>query len=40
METIKTTQHTLNELFYFITDRYPGLFALLITLAIFIGLLR
>lgn len=35
METIKRAQHGLYEVLYFITDRFPGLFALLITLAIF-----
>jgi hypothetical protein len=38
MEAIKRTQHNIYEVFYFITDRFPGLFALLITLAIIVGL--
>ncbi len=40
MEAIKRTQHNLYELFYFLTDRFPGLFALLITLVIIAGLIR
>lgn len=40
MEAIKRVQHNVNEVFYFVTDRFPGLFALLITLVIIAGLLR
>jgi len=40
MEAIKRTQHNINEAFYFLTDRYPGLFALLVTMGIIAGLIR
>ena len=40
MEAIKRYQHNLFEVLYFLTDRFPGLFALLFTLVIIAGLIR
>ena len=40
MEAIKRTQHNIYEVFYFLTDRFPGLFALLITLVIVAWIIR
>lgn len=40
MEAIKRTRHNLYEVFYFLTDRFPGLSALLITLAIIAGFVK
>ena len=40
METIKRTQYNIYGALYFLTDRFPGLFALLVTLSIITGLIR
>ncbi len=39
METIKRFQHNINDKFFIITDRFPGLLALIVALVIFAGLI-
>ena len=40
METIKIDQYHIYETFSNLTDRYPGLLALIITFAVVAGLIR
>ena len=40
METIKIDQYNIYEAFSNFTDRFPGLLALVITLAVVTGLIR
>ena len=40
MEAIEKSHHIFFEVLYILTDRFPGLFALLFTLAIIAGLIR
>ena len=40
MEAIKRTRHNLYEVFYYLTDRFPGLFALLITLVLIVEFIK